>query len=1077
MDCSSGVKSSGGKIPSQSDLRGRVSTGTTHRLKKKAFRFATWNVRTLQDTNTSGHAERRTATVAHELKRLNIDIAALSETRFLDDGSLSDNQYTFFWKGLPAGSRKIHGVGFAIKDDLVPVLSELPRGISERLMTLTYQLPDKTYVTVISAYAPTLDSEPETKDAFYEQLENTLRHVPKQHRIILLGDFNARVGRQADLWPGIIGTNGIGNVNANGARLLSKCAEHNLVVTNTIFRQRNKYKGTWRHPRSGHWHLMDYIIVKKSQVAEVHITKAISYIENWTDHRLVLSEMSMKLQPRYREKVTRARTLRLNLEGLAAPEIRETLRQEIEEKSASLTINGDPETCWTQFRDMVYESSKATLGTTGSRKNPDWFTENHEDIKDILDAKHSAFQRLQNKPNDILAQNKYKQFKQQVQKQIRSIKNAWWSSKAKEIQEYADQHDQRNFYNAVKEAYGVTHRKACPIKDAHDNLLTEEGEIRARWKEHYSSILNMETNVDFEAIQSIPQYELDQLLNCEVSAEEIKLATSALKNHKAPGSDNIPAEIYKVLGNTTMEHLKAVFNQIWNTGVAPQDFRNAQIVNLFKNKGSASDCGNYRGISLLSTGGKILARVMASRLLKHMNLIIPESQCGFRPKRGTSDLIFTLRQLQEKVKEHQTQMYIAFIDLAKAFDSLNREALWAIMERFGVPKKFLQVCRSLHKNNLASVIHNGVPTEPFQTKTGVRQGCVLAPILFNIFAAALSMMVDSKLRTRGLEVRYRYDGGLFNLKRLRAKTRTKFITDLQYADDCGLISDSAENLQKILETYSWAYQALGLKINVNKTKIMCTPTNAIETAIVMDGNNLEYVEHFNYLGSIVNRSANIDDEVRNRINAASRSFWSLRERVFDNHDLSVQTKAAVYRAIVIPTMLYGCETWTPYRRHLKDLNQLQQRQLRQLMRIKWFHRISNETVLERAKCGSIETLASQARLRWAGHVYRMEENRLPKCVLYGELANGQRKHGGQLKRFKDVLHDTLKKARAQTTWEAQAAERSEWRRVVKNFSAEEHRNRRRSVPQENFECPDCGRIVSSRIGLFSHRRTHGVPIP
>ena len=309
--------------------------------------------------------------------------------------------------------------------------------------------------------------------------------------------------------------------------------------------------------------------------------------------------------------------------------------------------------------------------------------------------------------------------------------------------------------------------------------------------------------------------------------------------------------------------------------------------------------------------------------------------------------------------------------------------------------------------------------------------------------------------------------------RLRAKTRTKFITDLQYADDCSLISDSAENLQEILEIYSWAYQALGLNVNVDKTKVMSCPPSTIQTNIMIEDRKVEYVDCFNYLGSVVNRTSNVDDEIRNRINAASRSFWRLRERVFDNHDLSVKTKVAVYRAVVIPTMLYGCETWTPYRRHIKSLNLIQQRHLRQIMRIKWFHKVSNKNVLERAKCSGIETLVSQARLKWVGHVYRMEENRLPKCVLYGELVRGQRKQGGQFKRYKDVLHGTLKQAKVQNSWEMQAADRSEWRRVCKNLNAEVQQNRRRrNVPSEKFECPECGRVILSRIGLFSHRKTH-----
>ena len=117
------------------------------------------------------------------------------------------------------------------------------------------------------------------------------------------------------------------------------------------------------------------------------------------------------------------------------------------------------------------------------------------------------------------------------------------------------------------------------------------------------------------------------------------------------------------------------------------------------------------------------------------------------------------------------------------------------MGRFGIPPKFLKVCESRHQNNNASVLIKGKPSEPFLTQTGVRQGFDLTPILFNIFITALAIMVDTKLEERGVAIKYRFDSGLFNIKRFRAKTRVKYLTDLQYADECGLIAPSVEILQ------------------------------------------------------------------------------------------------------------------------------------------------------------------------------------------------------------------------------------------------------------------------------------------
>ena len=132
--------------------------------------------------------------------------------------------------------------------------------------------------------------------------------------------------------------------------------------------------------------------------------------------------------------------------------------------------------------------------------------------------------------------------------------------------------------------------------------------------------------------------------------------------------------------------------------MAPQDWRDAILVSLYK-KGPKDQCDNYRGISLLSVVGKSFARILLNRLLKYVvPNILPESQCGFRPNRGTMDMIFTARQIQEKCQEQQLDLYYCIIDLTKAFDTVNREALWKILVKLGCPEKFIGLIRSLHND-------------------------------------------------------------------------------------------------------------------------------------------------------------------------------------------------------------------------------------------------------------------------------------------------------------------------------------------------------------------------------------------
>lgn len=143
-----------------------------------------------------------------------------------------------FWRGYPTGGQHLHGVGLAIKNIILPNLTEAPIGISERLMSLRFPLAGKKYATIFSAYAPTLSSAKQV--SFYETLDEALRKVPRHDKILLLGYFNARVGRNSDSWDGIIGRHGIGNVNTNELRLLSLYAEHSLTITNTMFQLKNK---------------------------------------------------------------------------------------------------------------------------------------------------------------------------------------------------------------------------------------------------------------------------------------------------------------------------------------------------------------------------------------------------------------------------------------------------------------------------------------------------------------------------------------------------------------------------------------------------------------------------------------------------------------------------------------------------------------------------------------------------------------------------------------------------------------------------------------------------------------------
>ena len=228
---------------------------------------------------------------------------------------------------------------------------------------------------------------------------------------------------------------------------------------------------------------------------------------------------------------------------------------------------------------------------------------------------------------------------------------------------------------------------------------------------------------------------------------------------KAVGPDGIPPEVFKSGGPALVKCLTEFLCHCWNDGKLPQDLKGARIVHLYKGKGDRSSCDNYRGISLLSIAGKILSKVILNRLNEHLlDEIVPESQCGFHKNRGTIDMIFAAKQIQEKCKEQNKDLYILFVDLTKAFDTVSRPGLWNILPRIGIPPKMVKMIQSFHIGIKANLVNGDVSNE-FPVTNGVKQGCVLAPTLFS-FIFSMMLLSAFKESDLGIKINYCTDGGI-----------------------------------------------------------------------------------------------------------------------------------------------------------------------------------------------------------------------------------------------------------------------------------------------------------------------------
>nr|VZH96762.1 unnamed protein product [Spirometra erinaceieuropaei] len=306
---------------------------------------------------------------------------------------------------LAGAERRDAGVAFAIRTDIVGRLPCLPQGINDRLMSLRLPLRrGGKFAAIISAYAPPMTSPDAVRDKFYEDLHALLATVSKADKLIVLGDFNARVGTDHTAWRGVLGPHGLRGSNDNGLLLLRTCAEHRLTLTNTFFCLPEREKATWRHPRSRQWHLLDYVLVRRRDQRDVLVTKAIAGADGWTDHRLVISKMRIRLQPHSRPQGKRPPG-KLNVALLSLPAHRLHFSSELAQRldnlpiavaaddSAAAAENASVDNRWCQLRDTVQSTALAVLGRA-PRQHQDWFDDNNAAIRNLLAEKnrlHKAY--------------------------------------------------------------------------------------------------------------------------------------------------------------------------------------------------------------------------------------------------------------------------------------------------------------------------------------------------------------------------------------------------------------------------------------------------------------------------------------------------------------------------------------------------------------------------------------------------------------------------------------------------------------------------------------------------------------
>ena len=514
-------------------------------------------------------------------------------------------------------------------------------------------------------------------------------------------------------------------------------------------------------------------------------------------------------------------------------------------------------------------------------RNADWFDRECFVAKKEVRRNLRQFRQFRKKDDVALYVNSKKRYKGLLKK-----KKSDFQKNAADKLTYFSKRNSKEFWQEIRK-----HKQ---------NKYTYNDISKLEWKEHFEKVFNIGVSSQVDSTtEGITNETFDEILDSEITIEEIKRAIQHLKTGKAAGPDKILAEMLKASEREVTDitvYLKKYFNLLLNRGFFPIEWTKALIVPLHK-KGDTSIPDNYRGISLLSVLSKVFTHIVNSRLMKwaEEKEIINDAQAGFRKGRSTTDNIFTLNAVVEKSFQMNSKVYVAFIDFKKAYDTVNRKLLWSILFKTGIQGKMFKMLKAMYSTVQACIMSQNGQTDFFQCLQGLKQGCVVSPILFSLLINELANEIISNGR-HGIS--------------LGAREIDLFL--LLFADDLTLFASTIVGLQNQLNVLDKCTARLSLTVNLDKSKIIVFRKGGFLSARekwTLNGTPIEVVNSYKYLGLIFSTKLSFSAAIEEMTIKAKKSTMEILKTLNKIGCNSPDIFFRLFDAQVAPMLLYASEIW------------------------------------------------------------------------------------------------------------------------------------------------------------------------
>lgn len=616
--------------------------------------------------------------------------------------------------------------------------------------------------------ARTADEQPKT--------ENMMNYSPKDEDD---DDGDAKVHRQSK----------DKTINSFGRSLLNTCFMFDCTIVNGTCKDDEEGEFTYVSPHG--CSVIDYFILSDELLLQPHLLRVGDRIDSW--HMPV----ELKLQSSGQDKSPVPEEMKGEDRIVWSEDLVQTFKEEIEKdifkqkiKDAREELQTNADIAVDTFSKALCSAAACMIRTVGKKKDKKqaWFDLECLQQKRLVRRLLQAFQR--SKLNSLDKRRAYVEERRKYKNMLQQKKNDYDQARLAQLKMSIK--DPKAFWQTVRSI----NRKSIIY-----NSITKE-----QWYDHFFHVFNDvqdQPDTDYPPFDEADE-EAEPLFTDAISREEVKASIGNLKAGKSAGPDQIVNEMLKQGSDVVIDFLVDLFNQLFDTGTFPREWSKSVIVPIHK-KGDVNKTDNYRGVALTSIVGKVYTHILNKRLTKwtEQNNKIVEEQAGFRAGHSTVDHIFTLFSIVQRFLQKNSKLYVAFVDFRKAFDCVDRTTLWHVLRKAGIHGKLYYAVKGVYNTVLACVRDKNTYTQYFTCPRGVKQGCLLSPLMFSFFVNELAIEVSAYGR-HGIQLL----PGCIEI----------FL--LLFADDIILLSNTVIGLQNQLNHLKAEADRLHLTVNLDKTNVM-----------------------------------------------------------------------------------------------------------------------------------------------------------------------------------------------------------------------------------------------------------------